>query len=81
MLLSAFRSAVLNLFSKNMSTAVENFQVKQCFATIMHVEMLRSTINWIHVTVLFELLNQLSNSLDSASYNSITYWSTILLLL
>jgi len=45
MLLSAFHSAVLNLFSKHMSTAVENFQVKQCFATIMHVEILRSTIN------------------------------------
>jgi hypothetical protein len=40
MLPSAFCSAVLNLFSKNMSMAVENFQVTQCFATIMHGEIL-----------------------------------------
>jgi hypothetical protein len=40
MLLSAFCSAVLNLFSKNMSMAVENFQVTQCLATIMHGEIL-----------------------------------------
>jgi hypothetical protein len=74
MLLSAFCSADLNLFSKNMNTVVEKFPVMQFSATIMHVEILfrsRSIINWIQFTVLFELLNQLYSSLDSASYNII----------
>jgi len=34
MVLSVFCSVVLNLFSKNMSTAVENFQVKHFSATL-----------------------------------------------
>jgi drug/metabolite transporter (DMT)-like permease len=37
LLLSAFCSADLNLFSKNMNTVVEKFPVMQSSATIMHV--------------------------------------------
>lgn len=42
MMLSDFCSAVLNLFSKNMSTAVENFQVKQFSAIFIFVDILFS---------------------------------------
>ena len=43
MVLSVFCSVVLNLFSKNMSTAVENFQVKQFSATFLYVDILFSS--------------------------------------
>ena len=36
-MLSASCSAVLNLFSKNMSTAVENFQVSICILRVLTV--------------------------------------------
>jgi uncharacterized membrane protein YwzB len=54
--LSVFCSAVLNLFSKNMSTAVENFQVKQFSATSIYVKILFG-YKYNEFILLFELLN------------------------